>query len=145
MLETPIGNDSLNTSLFGDLPGTGDLVPPTEMLDSKTSSQPILSSQQTHTDLANALQTRDLSLKRSSTLGPGSMPTRNSTLIQSTQKRRASGMGSTASAGRLYKVLGDLFLLAGRTMDASIWYFVSITRFQSSNLPFAGLLRPLSY
>ena len=27
-----------------------------------------------------------------------------------------------SSHGRLFKVLGDLFLLAGRTTDASIWY-----------------------
>jgi len=38
------------------------------------------------------------------------------------QKKRLSTIGVSSSHGRLYKVLGDFFLMAGRTEDAMIWY-----------------------
>jgi len=38
------------------------------------------------------------------------------------QKKRLSTIGASSSHGRLYKVFGDFFLLAGRTEDAMIWY-----------------------
>ncbi|ETW85889.1 hypothetical protein HETIRDRAFT_42700 [Heterobasidion irregulare TC 32-1] len=43
-------------------------------------------------------------------------------MIPPTPKKRLSGIGVASSHGRLYKVLGDFFLLAGRTEDASIWF-----------------------
>ncbi|KZT42062.1 hypothetical protein SISSUDRAFT_980977 [Sistotremastrum suecicum HHB10207 ss-3] len=53
-----------------------------------------------------------------------STPNRQSTLTVNTtnNKNRNSGLNQLLSHGRLYKTLGDLFLLAGRTSDASIWY-----------------------
>jgi hypothetical protein len=125
MLETPIGNEALNATLFGELPGASDPASPTEMSDIRPTSQPTLPTQKAHADLLNTSQSRDtppVVLKRSSTFGPGSMPTRNSTLLQPAMRKRASAASSSASAARLYKVLGDLFLLSGRTMDATIWY-----------------------
>jgi len=46
---------------------------------------------------------------------------RNSSLGVPTVKKRLSGIGAASSHGRLFKVTGDLFLLSGRTEDASIW------------------------
>lgn len=61
-------------------------------------------------------------LKRTSTTGPGSsLPASRSSLGMPTAKKRQSTMPPTTSHARLYKVLGDLFLLAGRLMDATIW------------------------
>lgn len=40
------------------------------------------------------------------------------------QKKRLSTIGVSSSHGRLYKVLGDFFLMAGRTEDAMIWYIL---------------------
>jgi hypothetical protein len=37
-------------------------------------------------------------------------------------KKRASAIGAVSSHGRLYKVLGDFFLLAGRTEEAMMWF-----------------------
>jgi hypothetical protein len=34
---------------------------------------------------------------------------------------RKSAVGAASSHGRLFKVLGDLFLISGRTEDATIW------------------------
>ena len=61
-------------------------------------------------------------LKRASTAGPG-FPHNNrvSSLTMSQAKKRQSTVPSVISHARLYKLLGDLFLLAGRTMDANIW------------------------
>lgn len=36
-------------------------------------------------------------------------------------RKRQSHVGATSSHGRLFKVLGDLFVLAGRLEDASVW------------------------
>ena len=61
-------------------------------------------------------------LKRTSTTGPGNaLPTSRSSLGVTTTKKRQSTLPPTTSHARLYKVLGDLFLLAGRLMDATIW------------------------
>ena len=65
------------------------------------------------------------SLKRTSTPGPGIL---QSTLGVSAAKKRSSGIGVASSHGRLFKVLGDFFLLAGRPEDALVWYVKLIPR-----------------
>lgn len=61
-------------------------------------------------------------LKRTSTAGPGStLPASRTSLGMPAAKKRQSTMPPTTSHARLYKILGDLFLLAGRLMDATIW------------------------
>lgn len=51
----------------------------------------------------------------------GATPNRQSTLGVQAQKKRLSTIGTSSSHGRLYKMLGDFFLLSGRTEDATIW------------------------
>ena len=46
---------------------------------------------------------------------------RQSTLNVTMPRKRQSLIGAASSHGRLFKVLGDLFTLAGRTEDASVW------------------------
>lgn len=53
----------------------------------------------------------------------GAGPQQPSLGIQA-QKKRLSTIGVSSSHGRLYKVLGDFFLMAGRTEDAMIWYIL---------------------
>lgn len=81
------------------------------------SSQPELES--------SGLATSGIQIKRSSTAGPGNSHTasliRQSTLGPPAVRKRISAVGAVSSHGRLYKVLGDFFLLAGRTEDASLW------------------------
>jgi hypothetical protein len=58
-------------------------------------------------------------LKRNSSSGP---TYRQSTLSTQPQKKRLSTIGTASSHARLYKMLGDFFLLGGRTEDASVWW-----------------------
>ncbi|TFK29959.1 hypothetical protein FA15DRAFT_677283 [Coprinopsis marcescibilis] len=64
-------------------------------------------------------------------------PFRRSSLGLAAQKKRASAVpfGMSSPYGRFYKMLGDFYLLAGRTEDASTWYTKSIQLFQSSSDP----------
>ncbi len=66
----------------------------------------------------------------------GSTPNSNRSSLNVTpvnNKRRSNTFGSAvASHFRLYKILGDFFLLAGRTSDASIWYNEAIQSFKTT-------------
>ena len=46
---------------------------------------------------------------------------RQSSLGVPPARKRQTLIGAASSHGRLFKVLGDLFILAGRTEDASVW------------------------
>jgi hypothetical protein len=64
-----------------------------------------------------------LGMKRnpSSFAGPPTATMRQSSLGVATARKRQSLIGAASSHGRLFKVLGDFFLLAGRAEDASVW------------------------
>lgn len=64
-----------------------------------------------------------LGIKRNASSGPSSPmgSNRQSTLNVTMPRKRQSHVGATSSHGRLFKVLGDLFVLAGRLEDASVW------------------------
>ena len=108
-MESPIGNEYLNSSLLPLLPSQSEL-------SSHLGGIPAISSNQVNADLT----------KHGVVLGPApaskrSTAFRQSTLITPASKKRMSTIGVASSHGRLYKVLGDLFLLAGRIDDASVW------------------------
>ena len=115
-LETPLGNEYLNASLFPGLPPSSEMP---KILDggSKLDSLPPLPSHSSQPDLVSS-GPRATAMKRNSSTGQGP---RQSTLTVQASKKRLSGIGVASSHGRLYKVLGDFFLLAGRTSDALIW------------------------
>lgn len=109
-MESPIGNEYLNSSLLPLLPSQTEL----------PSRLGAIASNQANADLT----------KHSVALGPAPAGKRSgSTLRQATlttaPKKRMSTIGVASSLGRLYKVLGDLFLLAGRVNDALVWCVVS--------------------
>lgn len=83
-------------------------------LDGRFDSFPQLSSHNSQPELIRASSTPPV-FKRNSTF-------RQSTLGVTPPKKRSSGIGAASSHGRLTKVLGDFFLLAGRTEDAYVWY-----------------------
>jgi trafficking protein particle complex subunit 9 len=130
LLETPLGNEYLNATLFPTLPPMTDLPKPLDNDMPIRSSLPPLPSQHSQPDLATgsallrAKTPTTLSVKRNSSIGPGppSSPFRQSSLPASSAKKKPLTIGAVSSHGRLFKVLGDFFLLAGRTMDASVWY-----------------------
>jgi hypothetical protein len=61
-------------------------------------------------------------VKRNASTGPAY---RQSTLGVPASKKRLPGIGAASSHARLFKVIGDLFLLAGRTEDALGRYVIS--------------------
>lgn len=134
VLESPIGNEYLNSALFPTLPSPSEI--PLSLSSGNFgypsySSQPELES--------SGLAAPGIQIKRSSTVGPGvshaSLIQRQSTLGPPAVRKRASAVGAVSSHGRLYKVLGDLFLLAGRTEDASLWYAEAIVLFKTGQDP----------
>lgn len=60
--------------------------------------------------------------RRTSTAFVTSTNNWNSSLAVGTMKKRASTISSGASSGRLCKFIADLYLLEGKTSDASYWY-----------------------
>ena len=117
-LESPIGNEYLNSGLFSTLPPSQ--LPSALGLEQRSESPPPIHNQ---LDLSTVSNLRKSStLKRASSAGPTLPSLRQSTLSSAAPgKKRASGIGVASSHGRLFKVLGDAFLLAGRTEDAAVW------------------------
>ncbi|KIL69772.1 hypothetical protein M378DRAFT_190156 [Amanita muscaria Koide BX008] len=111
-LESPVGNEYLNASLFPLFPSTSEL--------------------------PNRVGGVDYSPRSSVTLSAAPPGKRNSAFRQSiltapAPKKRMSTIGAASSHGRLFKVLGDLFLLAGRIEDASVWYTEALQSFRTQD------------
>lgn len=122
--------------MFPILPSLSELPRPLENELPSRSSLPPLPSFNSQPELSTsgsklrAKTPTPLNLKRNSSTGHGFpiSPYKHTSLPTPNGKKRHNAIGATSSHGRLFKVLGDLFLLAGRTVDASIWS-VSITPF----------------
>lgn len=91
-------------------------------------SLPPLPSHNSQPDVGVSTLRAQTNLKRNSSAGHGlsnatnSNNIRHSTLVVPTTKnKRNSGIGVASSPGRLFKVLGDFFLLSGRIDDAAVW------------------------
>ncbi|KAI0031712.1 TRAPP II complex [Vararia minispora EC-137] len=122
-LETPLGNEYLNAALFPKMPSASDMPRPLD--DDSRTPLPSFNSQP---ELTTVNKRQSLLPTRTSSTGPGMMPpSRQSTLGLPARK---SGIGAASSHGRLFKVLGDLFLLSGRTEDATIWYTEAVSLFK---------------
>ncbi len=110
-LDNSDAQDALNTDVFPHLPLSASLA------SLATNSHHV---EPRHSQIEFYSDTKDPTsiLKRQSSVTPA----RSSTLPQlpSTRRRQSPAIVSNSHA-RLYKLLGDFFLLAGRTMDASIW------------------------
>ena len=117
-LESPIGNEYLNSGLFSTIPPSQ--LPSALDLEQRSESPPSTHSQPELSTISNLRKSS--TLKRTSSAGPALPSLRQSTLSASASgKKRTSGIGAASSHGRLFKVLGDTFLLAGRTEDAVVW------------------------
>ncbi|KAF8894639.1 TRAPP II complex [Infundibulicybe gibba] len=126
-LESPIGNEYLNSSMMPILPPLSDI--PSSLDDlARRDSLPPLPSHHSQPEVSRSLTLSAAPPKRTSS-GPSA---RQSTLGVTPPKKRMSALGVVSSHGRLYKTFGDLFLLAGRTEDALIWYTEALLLFKSS-------------
>jgi hypothetical protein len=121
-LESPVGNEYLNSTLFPVVPSNYDL--PASLVNEYRNS---LSTNSSRTDISESSSRRSsLSLKRTSSAGnnvtsPSKKSFRQSVLTPPAAPKKRSVLGAASSEGRLFKVLADLFLLAGRTQDAVMW------------------------
>ena len=124
-LESPLGNEYLNAALFPHLPPSSEM--PRSLDDEpRRDSLPLLPSHNSQPDLNGQLRPKTpLGPKRTSTLGPGGLlPSRHTSLPATPvpgAKKRLTTIGVASAHGRLFKVLADFFLLAGRLEEASIW------------------------
>ena len=117
-LESPVGNEYLNSGLFSTLPPSQ--LPSALGLERRSESPPSAYNQPDLPAVSNLRKSS--ALKRTSSAGPTLPSLRQSTLsAPASGKKRTSGIGAASSHGRLFKVLGDTFLLAGRTEDAAVW------------------------
>ncbi|KAI9446319.1 TRAPP II complex [Lactarius indigo] len=135
-LESPLGNEYLNATLFPFLPSASDF--PRQLVDDepeRLSRVPSHNNQPEHSPVpSRRVSTPILGMKRNPSTGPSSpmASARQSTLNVPMTRKRQSLIGAASSHGRLFKVLGDLFVLAGRTEDASVWYTEALALFKTS-------------
>jgi hypothetical protein len=116
-LESPAGNEHLNSALMPMLPPP-DLAQPVDNGRKRDSLPPLPNhNSQPEMKVFNFASTPNLKRNSSS-----ASTFRQSTLSVPPTKKRLSSIGVASSHGRLFKVLGDFFLLAGRTEDAAVWY-----------------------
>ncbi|KAF9464726.1 TRAPP II complex [Collybia nuda] len=126
-LESPMGNEYLNSSSMPVIPPLSEIPSP---LNGMKDSLPPLPSHHSQTDMNKsgfALSAAP-NIKRTSS-GPGF---RSSNLNTPLARKRLSSIGVTSSHARLFKVLGDLFLLSGRPDDAMVWYSEALLLFKTS-------------
>jgi hypothetical protein len=117
-LESPVGNEYLNSGLFATL--LPSQLPSALDMEQRSESPPLTHSQPELSTISNLRKSS--TLKRTSSAGPALPSLRQSTLsAPASGKKRTSAIGAASSHGRLFKVLGDVFLLAGRTEDAVVW------------------------
>ncbi|PPR08068.1 hypothetical protein CVT24_010529 [Panaeolus cyanescens] len=128
-LENPIGNEYLNASLLPILPPLSELPSPINGLSSRASTSSATHSLPDVSKPGFTLSAAPVLKRNAST----SANVRQPSLGVQVQKKRLSAIGTASSHGRLYKVLGDLFLLAGRTEDATIWYNEAIQLLRGTN------------
>ncbi|KAF9052654.1 TRAPP II complex [Panaeolus papilionaceus] len=128
-LENPIGNEYLNACLLPTLPPLSELPSPINGLSSRTSQSSATYSLPDVSKPGFTLSAAPVLKRNAST----SANVRQPSLGVQVQKKRLSAIGTASSHGRLYKVLGDLFLMAGRTEDAAIWYNEAIQLLKGTN------------
>lgn len=118
-LESPLGNEYLNSTILPVMPSLSDL--PSPLNGTKKDTLPPLPSQHSQPDTGKPSFTLSAapSTRRTSSINPSFRPPN---LSIPSAKKRLSSIGVASSHARLFKVLGDLFLLAGRPDDAQVWY-----------------------
>ncbi|KAJ6496720.1 TRAPP II complex [Mycena vitilis] len=126
-LESPAGNEHLNSALMPMLP-PHDLAQPPDNGRKRDSLPPLPSHGQP--ELKPAFNLSSAPTKRNSS---GSVFRQSTLNAPAPTKKRLSSIGVASSHGRLFKVLGDFFLLAGRTEDAAVWYNEALLLFRSSS------------
>ncbi|KAG6879987.1 hypothetical protein C0992_008580 [Termitomyces sp. T32_za158] len=126
-LESPMGNEYLNSTLLPTIPPLSEI--PEPLNGPRKESLPPLPSHNSQPDMTKGnFALSAAPIKRTSS-GPGFRPP---SVASQPVRKRLSTIGVASSHARLFKVLGDLFLLSGRPEDALVWYIESLQLFKSS-------------
>ncbi|KAF8522281.1 TRAPP II complex [Hysterangium stoloniferum] len=132
-VESSLGMEILNSTLFPIIPGLSDQSlheQPGPTRNSQFFSQGGVDSPTTSEPSSRSATP----VLRASTFDAGRpVPSHNLSLaasVASKSARRQSGI-TIPQTGRLFKLLGDLFLLAGRNSDAGVWYTKSASLLNS--------------
>ncbi|KAJ7219315.1 TRAPP II complex [Mycena pura] len=123
-LESPAGNEHLNSAMMPMLPPP-DLAQPVDNGRKRDSLPPL--------PQINLAEKPAFNISSASSMKRHSSGFRQPTLNVPPPKKRLSSIGVASSHGRLFKVLGDFFLLAGRTEDAAVWYNEALQLFKTSS------------
>ncbi|KAG5727958.1 Transport protein particle subunit [Termitomyces sp. T112] len=126
-LESPMGNEYLNSTLLPTIPPPSEI--PEPLNGSRKGSLPPLPSHNSQPDMTKGNFTLSAAPIKRTSSGPGF---RQSSVVSQPARKRLSTIGVASSHARLFKVLGDLFLLSGRPEDALVWYLESVQLFKSS-------------
>ncbi|KAG6850996.1 hypothetical protein H0H93_004483 [Arthromyces matolae] len=126
-LESPMGNEYLNSTMLPTIPPLSEI--PEPLNSSRRDSLPPLPSHNSQPDINKGNFTLSAAPIKRTSSGPGFRP---SSAMAQPARKRLSTIGVASSHARLFKVLGDLFLLSGRPEDALVWYMESIQLFKSS-------------
>ncbi|KAG6814362.1 hypothetical protein H0H92_010948 [Tricholoma furcatifolium] len=126
-LESPMGNEYLNSTLLPTIPPLSEI--PEPLNGSRRDSLPPLPSHNSQPDISKGNFTLSAAPMKRTSSGPGF---RQASLAAQPARKRLSTIGVASSHARLFKVLGDLFLLSGRPEDAVVWYLESLQLFRSS-------------
>jgi len=130
-MESPIGNEYLNSGLMPSLPPLSELPSPLNISRSEADTGlPSHSSQPEISRPSFTLNSAPILRRNAST---ATNANRKSALTVQAQKKRISTIGTSSSPGRMYKILGDFFLLAGRSEEALIWYNEAAQVFRNSH------------
>lgn len=127
-MESPIGNEYLNAALMPSLPPLSEL--PSSLNNVSKSEAVIgLPSHSSQPEISRPSFTLNSAPVLRRNVSTATNANRLSSLTVQTQKKRISTIGTSSSPGRMYKMLGDFFLLAGRSEDAVIWYAIRCESF----------------
>jgi hypothetical protein len=139
-----MGNEYLNSSLLPTIPPLSEI--PSPLNGTMKDSLPPLPSHNSQSDMSKSGFTLSAapSVKRTSSSG---LVFRPSNLHAQPARKRLSSIGVASSHARLFKVLGDLFLLSGRPEDALVWcVHQHVKIFDISNIQLSiGIQKPFSY
>lgn len=126
IVESTTGMESLNANLFPTMTSLSDHQPPHDSPISSPHSLPSTLITTTSSNQSDVTYPRSSTpTRRSLTVDPTrpTIPSRNVSLaaaVTAKSVKRPSVL-TVPPTGRLFKFLGDLFLLAGRCADAGVW------------------------
>ncbi|KIY43410.1 hypothetical protein FISHEDRAFT_53353 [Fistulina hepatica ATCC 64428] len=131
-LESPQGNEYLNSATLPTLPPLSEIPVP---LDKDMQSGFVKSSLPSVAPFTSQPEVNRSSHSATPPLKRNNTTTSIRTSVGTKAKKRQATLGVASSPARLCKALGDFFLLAGRIVDADIWYTEALSSLKPTTDP----------